>query len=72
MAALSEALEFRNRRLLPLLKQLDGGRLERGELRVSEDGGFDFGNRDPQLAVAGAAGAFKQCLADAGQNFPMP
>ena len=52
-------------------EELRRGIIERGELRVAEDGGLDFGDRHPQLAVAGAVALFEQGGANAGKDFPI-
>jgi hypothetical protein len=45
--------------------------MERGELSVSEDGGPHLGDRELQLAVAGAVALFEQRGANAGKDFPI-
>ena len=56
MAVLGEALEARGVGLPPLREELGRGIVEGGELGVAEDGGLHLGDRESQLAVAGAVG----------------
>jgi hypothetical protein len=57
--------------LLPLGEELSRRIVERGELGVAEDGGFDFVDWKFELSVAGTVGLFEQCGAYGGKDFPV-